>query len=63
MPVELVAGPVVTHRRAWIGVPGGDLHVAEVHSSIRRPLSVMQRQRRKRRYSVQSVRTGYEEPL
>ena len=34
MAVEVLAGTVITHRRAWIGVTGGDLNVPQVHSSI-----------------------------
>src|SRR5258708_16792370 len=33
MAVEVLAGPVITHRGAWIGVAGGDLDVPQVHSS------------------------------
>jgi len=32
MAVEVLAGPVVAHRGAWVGVPGGDLHVAQAHA-------------------------------
>jgi len=34
VPVEILAGSVVAHRGTWIGVPGGDLDVPEVHASI-----------------------------
>ncbi len=34
MAVEILAGPVITHRGAWIGVTGGDLDVPQVHSGI-----------------------------
>jgi hypothetical protein len=32
--VEVLAGPVVAHRRAWVGVAGGDLDVAEADASV-----------------------------
>ena len=32
--VEVLAGPVVAHRGAWIGMAGGDLDVPEVHASV-----------------------------
>jgi hypothetical protein len=32
--VKILAGPVITHRRARIGVTGSDLDVAQVHPSI-----------------------------
>lgn len=34
MSVEVFSGPVVAHGRARVGVPGGDLHIAEVDASI-----------------------------
>lgn len=34
MPVEVLAGAVVAHRGAGVGVPGGDLDVAEVDAGI-----------------------------
>ncbi len=34
MPVEILAGSVVTHRGPGVGVPGSDLHVAQVHACI-----------------------------
>ena len=34
MAVQVGAGPVVTHRGARIGVPAGDLDVAEVDASV-----------------------------
>jgi hypothetical protein len=33
--VKILAGPVVTHRRPWIGVPGSDLDVPQVHACIK----------------------------
>ena len=30
VPVQVVAGPVIPHGRTRVGVPGGDLHVAQV---------------------------------
>jgi hypothetical protein len=32
--VEVLAGPVVAHRGAWVGVPGGDLDIAQVDPGI-----------------------------
>src|SRR5216683_2861284 len=32
--VEVLAGPVVAHRGARVGVPGGDLDVPQVYSGI-----------------------------
>jgi hypothetical protein len=32
--VQVVAGPVIPHRGAGIGVEGGDLHVAQVSASV-----------------------------
>jgi hypothetical protein len=32
--VEILAGPVIAHRGAWIGVAGGDLDVAQVHAGV-----------------------------
>jgi len=32
--VEILAGPVIPHRGARIGVPGGDLAVAQVHARV-----------------------------
>jgi hypothetical protein len=34
MPVKVVTGPVVPHRRARVGVPDGDLHVTKVGSGV-----------------------------
>ena len=34
MAVQVLAGTVVLHRGARIGVPGGDLHVAQVSASV-----------------------------
>jgi hypothetical protein len=34
VPVEVLAGPVVAHGGAWVGVPGGDLHVAQVNAGV-----------------------------
>ena len=34
MTVEILAGPVVPHCGARIGVPGGDLDVAQVHARV-----------------------------
>src|SRR5215472_14706567 len=34
VPVEAAAGPVVAHRRAWVGVGGGFLHVAKRDSGV-----------------------------
>ena len=34
MAVQVGAGPVITHRRARVGMTGGDLDVPEVHASI-----------------------------
>src|SRR5262249_19117641 len=33
--VEVFAGPVVAHRGAWIGVPGSDLDIPQVHARIK----------------------------
>jgi len=32
--VQVLAGPVVPHGGARVGVPGGDLHIAQVDASI-----------------------------
>ncbi|MGH7732932.1 MAG: hypothetical protein ACREOE_04305, partial [Gemmatimonadales bacterium] len=32
--VQVLAGPVIPHRRAGISVAGGDLHVAQVSTSV-----------------------------
>jgi hypothetical protein len=32
--VEILAGAVVTHRGAWVGVAGGDLDIAQIHPGI-----------------------------
>src|SRR5690349_18994148 len=32
--VEVLAGPVITHRGARVGVAGGDLDVAQVHADV-----------------------------
>src|SRR6185369_5412441 len=32
--VEILAGPVVTHRGTWVGVAGGDLDVPQVYASV-----------------------------
>ena len=34
MAVQVLAGPVIPHSRARVGVPGGDLDVPEVNASI-----------------------------
>ena len=34
MAVEVVAGAVVAHGGAWVGVPGGDLYVAQVDAGV-----------------------------
>jgi hypothetical protein len=34
VPVEVLAGPVVAHGGAGVGVPGGDLDIAQVNSGI-----------------------------
>ena len=34
VPVEVLAGPVVAGGRAGIGVPGGDLDIAQVNPGI-----------------------------
>ncbi|GAA3383325.1 hypothetical protein GCM10020369_08790 [Cryptosporangium minutisporangium] len=34
MPVEVLAGSVVAHRRSWIGVAGGELDVAEADAGV-----------------------------
>ena len=34
VPVEVLAGPVVARGRAGIGVPGGDLDIAQVNPGI-----------------------------
>lgn len=34
VPVEVLAGPVIARGRAGIGVPGGDLDIAQVNSRI-----------------------------
>src|ERR1022692_5188780 len=33
--VKVLAGPVVTHGDTRVGVPGGDLDVAKIHSSVK----------------------------
>jgi hypothetical protein len=33
--VQAGAGPVVAHRGARVGVPGGDLDIPEVHAGIK----------------------------
>lgn len=35
MAVEILAGTVVTHSRARVGVPGGDLHIAQVNAGVK----------------------------
>jgi hypothetical protein len=32
--VEVLAGTVVSHGGTWIGVPGGDLDVAEIDAGV-----------------------------
>ncbi len=32
MAIEVLAGPVIPHRGAWIGVAGGDLDITQVHA-------------------------------
>src|SRR5215213_5874021 len=32
--VEVLADAVVAHRRSWVGVPGGDLDIAQVHAGV-----------------------------
>ena len=34
MAVEVGAGPVVAHRGARVGVPGGDLDITQVHAVV-----------------------------
>ena len=34
MAVEVLAGAVVAHGGAWVGVAGGDLHVAEADAGV-----------------------------
>ena len=34
MPVEVLAGPVIARGGAGIGVPGGDLDIAQVNPGI-----------------------------
>ena len=34
MAVQVLASAVMTHRRARVGVAGGDLHVAQVNGSV-----------------------------
>ena len=34
MAVQVLAGPVIPHRGARVGVTGGDLHVAQVSASV-----------------------------
>jgi hypothetical protein len=34
VPVEVLAGTVVAHGGAGIGMPGGDLGIAQVHAGI-----------------------------
>jgi hypothetical protein len=34
VPVEVLAGAVVAHGGAWVGVPGGDLDVAQVDAGV-----------------------------
>jgi hypothetical protein len=36
VPVEVAAGAVVAHGGAWVGVAGGDLHVAEADAGVER---------------------------
>lgn len=34
MSVEVLAGSVVPHRGARVSMPGGDLHIPQVHACI-----------------------------
>jgi hypothetical protein len=34
VPVEVLAGAVVAHGRAGVGVTGGDLYVAQAHAGV-----------------------------
>ena len=34
MAVEILAGPVIAHRRPRVSVAGRDLHVAQVHARV-----------------------------
>jgi hypothetical protein len=34
VPLQVLAGPVIPHRGARVGVTGGDLHVAQVSASV-----------------------------
>jgi hypothetical protein len=34
VPVEVLAGTVVAHSGAWVGVAGGDLHVAQTDARV-----------------------------
>ena len=34
MSVEVLAGPVVAHGGPWVGVAGGDLHIAQVDTGV-----------------------------
>jgi hypothetical protein len=34
MAIKVLAGPVVTHRGARVGVAGGDLDIPQVHARI-----------------------------
>jgi len=34
VPVEVLAGPVIAHGRARIGVPGGDLDITQANPGI-----------------------------
>jgi hypothetical protein len=35
MPIKILAGPVVAHSGPRISVPGGDLHVPQVHPGVK----------------------------
>ena len=34
LAIEVLAGPVIPHCGAWIGVAGGELDVPQVHASV-----------------------------
>jgi hypothetical protein len=34
MTIEIVPGPVIAHGGARVGVPGGDLHIPQVHPGV-----------------------------
>ena len=66
MPVEIVPCAVVAHRRAWVRMAGGDLHVAQVDTGIEHggDEGVAQHVRmHPRRRHPSSLRQGTQAPL